>query len=607
MMLLLVAGCEMFPEDEPIAPQEGAVPTIAAKLVGDTKFEVTVTPAQGTAFYGYLISDKKVDVTGTGLVSVSYEGVVAGNADAREDATSAVQIVLDGKNVTVNSGKPAELAAAVQPATKYYIYAAGNSEQGLASAVVMDSVWTTDATVPDMSKAKVAATDSTVVITMNTVVKRGTGKVTYSAYDAYGKAVAQDIQVTDKDKLLAVDGKTVTFSTPDSITIGGKKVPTPGGVIIALNWEAKAFTNASPTNTKDIEALKSVVGSETLDPLTLFEREGKYGSGVVYRVPVKPWSFAYPSVENTVKGKKGLRSIANDTIDVTVDPVKFVSRTKISYWSGDPTCTITFAGEKNGSLYKSQSEISYATNSIIEKDTAVLLNVSVPVSRTLFNITIPEGAYYDVYGNPNAEFVSNKNFVQSSGWKLAEITGTYNVNANTEDSEFNQELYIALFPDATTVTIEALPKEENYGGLPCNIVIKGLMYPGSELKAVFYEEIAQVRIPAGQIIETDVKGTFDGYYDMTQKPGADGKYPLKTFTYKVGFDASGHAPVDLQVLEGYDPASQSGNGKIECLQAYIAYDTDFNSVWNAVLYDGQTVVANPWYKVTNTTMIKVNN
>ena len=116
----------------------------------------------------------------------------------------------------------------------------------------MDSVWTTDATVPDMSKAKVAATDSTVVITMNTVVKRGTGKVTYSAYDAYGKVVAQDIQVTDKDKLLAVDGKTVTFSTPDSITISGKKVPTPGGVIIALNWEAKAFTNASPTNTKDI-------------------------------------------------------------------------------------------------------------------------------------------------------------------------------------------------------------------------------------------------------------------------------------------------------------------------------------------------------------------
>lgn len=605
MMLLLVAGCEMFPEDEPIAPQEGAVPTIAAKLVGDTKFEVTVTPAQGTAFYGYLISDKKVDVTGTGLVSVSYEGVVAGNADAREDATSAVQIVLDGKNVTVNSGKPAELAAAVQPATKYYIYAAGNSEQGLASAVVMDSVWTTDATVPDMSKAKVAATDSTVVITMNTVVKRGTGKVTYSAYDAYGKAVAQDIQVTDKDKLLAVDGKTVTFSTPDSITIGGKKVPTPGGVIIALNWEAKAFTNASPTNTKDIEALKSVVGSETLDPLTLFEREGKYGSGVVYRVPVKPWSFAYPSVENTVKGKKGLRSIANDTIDVTAGPVKFVSRTKIDRTNSDPACFITAISEESGSTLKSRYPLSIGA--LAEEDTAVVLNINtLPDRGVLSTITIPEGAYYDVYGNPNAEFVSNKNFVWSYGLELKAIFGTYNVSADTEDNEYNQEDYSTLFPNATTVTIEALPKEENYGGLPCNIVIKGLMYPDFELKAVFYEEIAQVRIPAGQVIETDVKGTFDGYYDMTQKPGADGKYPLKTFTYKVGFDASGHAPVDLDVIPDGDRIS-GYTGNISSVEAYAFGYEEFNSEWNAVLYDGQTVVADPWYKVTNTTMIKVNN
>lgn len=603
MMLLLVAGCEMFPEDEPIAPQEGAVPTIAAKLVGDTKFEVTVTPAQGTAFYGYLISDKKVDVTGTGLVSVSYEGVVAGNADAREDATSAVQIVLDGKNVTVNSGKPAELAAAVQPATKYYIYAAGNSEQGLASAVVMDSVWTTDATVPDMSKAKVAATDSTVVITMNTVVKRGTGKVTYSAYDAAGNAVAQDIQVTDKDKLLAVDGKTVTFSTPDSITIGGKKVPTPGGVIIALNWEAKAFTNASPTNTKDIEALKSVVGSETLDPLTLFEREGKYGSGVVYRVPVKPWSFAYPSVENTVKGKKGLRSTANDTIDVTVDPVKFVSRTKIDRKNNDPACSITAISEDGGSTLKNR----YPLGALAEEDTAVVLSIKdLPRRGVLSTITIPEGAYYDVYGNPNAEFVSNKNFVQSYGLELKAIFGTYNVSAVTEDNEYNQEAYSTLFPNATTVTIDALPKEENYGELPCNIVIKGLMYPDFELKAVFYEEIAQVRIPAGQVIETDVKGTFDGYYDMTQKPGADGKYPLKTFTYKVGFDASGHAPVDLDVIPDGDPKS-GYTGNISSVETYAFGYEEFNSEWNAVLYDGQTVVADPWYKVTNTRMTKANN
>lgn len=580
MMLLLVAGCEMFPEDEPIAPQEGAVPTIAAKLVGDTKFEVTVTPAQGTAYYGYLISDKKVDVTGTGLVSVSYEGVVAGNADAREDATSAVQIVLDGKNVTVNSGKPAELAATVQPATKYYIYAAGNSEQGLASAVVMDSVWTTDATVPDMSKAKVAATDSTVVITMNTVVKRGTGKVTYSAYDAAGNAVAQDIQVTDKDKLLAVDGKTVTFSTPDSITIGGKKVPTPGGVIIALNWEAKAFTNASPTNTKDIEALKSVVGSGTIDPLTLFEREGKYGEGVVYRAPVKPWSLRYPTKGDVINNVKLTRSWANDTLDIRSELILFTDDTKIETVNTKNLFEYHWISPEAGEERSAQTTLdSYSY--IITADT--LVNLS-PMSAYMPNeanakmvsIFITEGSFTDIYGNPNAEFESNFNYVRPSDLTIDDIVASdYSVLGQVIDTIYNHQNLHDIFNSAS-ISIEKI-KEENFGGLKCNILIKNLFYEGSELKAVFHEEISTIQIPANQVLK------------LSAKKGKYSKYNNgKEFDYDVVFDTPDHSPLTLLV--------SVENQSISLFNGYPWYKVD-NFQSNLVVKDGQITAINPWYQI----------
>ena len=226
MMLLLAAGCEMFPEDESIAPQEGAVPTIATADVGDNGFKVTITPAEGTGFYGYLITDERTNVTGTGLTSVSYEGIVSGNADATDEKTSALEIVFSGKTVTVNNGKPAQLATTIQAGTKYYIYAAGNSEQGIASVVAADSVWTTDATAPDLSKSKVTSTDTSVVIAMNTVVKRGTGKVYYTVYDATGDAVANLSKIEAPASAIKVDGKNVTFHTPDSVGVKPNRIPT---------------------------------------------------------------------------------------------------------------------------------------------------------------------------------------------------------------------------------------------------------------------------------------------------------------------------------------------------------------------------------------------
>lgn len=599
MMLLLAAGCEMFPEDESIAPQEGAVPTIATADVGDNGFKVTITPAEGTGFYGYLITDERTNVTGTGLTSVSYEGIVSGNADATDEKTSALEIVFSGKTVTVNNGKPAQLATTIQAGTKYYIYAAGNSEQGIASVVAADSVWTTDAAAPDLSKSKVTATDTSVVIAMNTVVKRGTGKVYYTVYDATGGAVANLSKIEAPASAIKVDGKNVTFHTPDSVGVKPNRIPTPGGAIIGLSWDKGAFTNCAQ-EPKEIEALNE--SKPEPKPIDYYNLNGAYGkSGVIYRVPVKPWDIKYPNVENTVNGKKVLRSTENDT--TLTNNASFIAdgTAIVKEVAGiEPASTLTLSYQTDESEDVTTKKIVFDYSTVVllsaEDDTTINIGPAIPAAEVLnymTSITIPEGALLDAYGNPNAEFVSNYNFVAAAKVDIAGLEGNYLLDAIAKDT-INRGISLAGGP---TVVISELDKEKSFGGLKCNIKIENLLYAGSVLNAVYYEEIGQIQIPAGQLLGTEKDKTVDGYFDEDAKPDKDGKYPLKKFDATMYFDTPDRTPLILSVnnengvqIATYSPAS--------------TYTKD--ATWTLIVKDGQNPVINPLYTVPATTLTATN-
>lgn len=585
MMLLLAAGCEMFPEDESIAPQEGAVPTIATADVGDNGFKVTITPAEGTGFYGYLITDKRANVTGTGLTSVSYEGIVSGNADATDEKTSALEIVFSGKTVTVNNGKPAQLATTIQAGTKYYIYAAGNSEQGIASVVAADSVWTTDATAPDLSKSKVTSTDTSVVIAMNTVVKRGTGKVYYTVYDATGDAVANLSKIEAPASTIKVDGKNVAFHTPDSVGVKPNRIPTPGGAIIGLSWDEGAFTNCA----QEPKAIAALDESKPEDnPLDYYDIHGVYGkSGVIYRVPVKPWNIIYKSTGKNAANKAIIRE--DKSSNLPLGEAQFVSagQLKIAKGEVESTMTLSYENAEDAGLTTKKMNLDYSQ--VITKDSLISVGSLInprDIVPYMTSITIPEGAMYDVYGNPNAEFQSNYNFVQEATLKVETLAGTYALTAtgvNPEDGSSSSK--------NGTVTITALPKEVSFGGLMCNIEITGLVNGQTKaLKAMVYEELNQIWIPVYQEIGIREDVTVEGYPDTSKDP-VDGKYPDKVFDATLIFDTPNHGNLILSV----------DGTTISVYSAASVYSA--NATWQLDLKDHQTTVATE-YTVSDTKLAK---
>lgn len=587
MMLLLAAGCEMFPEDESIAPQEGAVPMIATADVGDNGFKVTITPAEGTGFYGYLITDKRTNVTGTGLTSVSYEGIVSGNADATDEKTSALEIVFSGKTVTVNNGKPAQLATTIQAGTKYYIYAAGNSEQGIASVVAADSVWTTDAAAPDLSKSKVTSTDTSVVIAMNTVVKRGTGKVYYTVYDATGAAVANLSKIEAPASAIKVDGKNVAFHTPDSVGVKPNRIPTPGGAIIGLSWDKGAFTNCAQ-EPKEIEALGIEVSKPENNPLDYYDIHGVYGEdGVIYRVPVKPWNIIYKYTGKDAANKAPIRE--DKSSNLPLDKAEFVSagQLKIAKGEVESTMTLSYENAEDAGLTTKKIDVNYSL--VITKDSLISVGSLInprDIVPYMTSITIPEGAMYDVYGNPNAEFQSNYNFVKEATLAATDLVGDYTFTATGINPKDGSSTNLN-----ETVSIKVLPKEESFGGLMCNIEITGLVDGQDKpLKAMVYEELNQIWIPVYQEIGIREDVTVKGYPDTSKKP-VDGKYPDKVFDATLIFDTPNHGNLILSV----------DGTTISVYSAASVYSA--NATWQLDLKDHQTTVATE-YTVSDTKLAK---
>lgn len=586
MMLLLAAGCEMFPEDESIDPQDGAVPKIATADVGDNGFKVTITPAEGTGFYGYLITDEKTDVTGTGLTSVSYEGLVSGNADATDEKTSALEIVISGKTVTVNNGKPEPLATTIQAGTKYYIYAAGNSEQGIASVVAADSVWTTDAAAPDLSKSKVTSTDTSVVIAMNTVVQKVSGKkVYYTVYDAKGDAVANLSKIEAPASAIKVDGKNVTFLTPDSVGAKSNRIPTPGGAIIGLSWDEGAFTNCAQ-EPKAIAALDE--SKPATNPIDYYDIHGVYGEkGVIYRVPVKPWNIIYKSTGKNAANKAIIRE--DKSSNLPLGEAQFVSagQLKIAKGEVESTMTLSYENAEDAGLTTKKIDVNYSL--VITKDSLISVGSLInprDIVPYMTSITIPEGAMYDVYGNPNAEFQSNYNFVKEATLAATDLVGDYTFTATGINPKDGSSTNLN-----ETVSIKVLPKEESFGGLMCNIEITGLVDGQDKpLKAMVYEELNKIWIPVYQEIGIREDVTVKGYPDTSKKP-VDGKYPDKVFDATLIFDTPNHGNLILSV----------DGTTISVYSAASVYSA--NATWQLDLKDHQTTVATE-YTVSDTKLAK---
>ena len=553
MLTMLVAGCEMFPpDDSQIAPVAGSAPTIDIPegSVGDSTFTVTITPAAGTGFYAYLITDTKSAIDGSSLLSQSYEGLYTGLENAAEI-----------ESVTIN----ANAAGGIMPGTLYYIYAVGASqEQGIASAAVYDSVYTTNSNVPifDDEVAFAASADGSYVdIALNDVVKAGEGKVYYDVFSTYGGYSIFDTKQVVPAGSIVYSGKIVRVKTPANV---------PNGAVVNITWDEGAFVNSADKMAKAYTVC-NYTGLDT-----------KLGDGILYRKAPVSWTISYPDV---LVNDTTLHSTAEDVIgieDLTADGFRFTIDSTIDALTAYPHITYH---NQNGSVFSYDGLGDY--DMLNDSTLVILVDPTYSIEKgTWMSIEIPANAFVDEYGNGNAAFSSNENFIYSFGWKMEDLLGTYQVSA--------YEGFSGNMLNVGPVTISAVASDDKGALEGTNVLIKDLLYEGSSLYATFGEEDGLLHIPAGQLITEDLDSmSIENYlpiYDYRENGD-------KIDTVVVGYEKFKPSLVFYgMTVNSYGvPSLLGGDITFQLVQPGVLNDTQadwisYNSYWASVIADGSSLV-----------------
>ena len=554
--MLLVAGCELFPPDNSqIAPVVGEAPEISISTPGtpdsDSAFTVTIVPAAGTGFYAYLITDEKAELDGAALLAQDYEGLYGGLEDAAK--TESVTISANAKG-------------GIMPGSLYYIYAVGASqEQGNPSAVVYDSVYTTNGNVPifdDVVTFSAASDGSYVDIALNDVVKAGEGNVYYNVFSTLrGNSIFSEKQVVPADSIL-YSGKIVRVKTPANV---------PNGAVVNITWDEGAFVNSAGTKAKAYNVCK-YTGLDT-----------KLGDGILYRKAPVSWTIAYPDV---LVNDTTLHSTAEDAIgieDLTADGFRFTVDSTVIGLTAYPHITYH---NQNGTVF---SYDGLGGSGMLNDSTFVIL---VDPTYSLekgpwMSIEIPANALVDEFGNGNAAFSSNDNFIYSFGWKMEDLYGTYQVSAF--------EGFSGSMLNMDPVTISAVASDDKEALEGTNVLIKDLLYKGSSIYATFGEEDGLLHIPAGQLIKDDLDSmSVKGYlpiYDYVEKGD-------KIDTVVVGYKKFKPSLVfyGMTVNSYGQPSPVGGDITFQLVQPGILTDApidwiSYNSYWASMIADGNSLVA----------------
>lgn len=541
---MLVAGCEMFPpDDSQIAPVAGSAPTIDIPegSVGDSTFTVTITPAAGTGFYAYLITDTKSAIDGSSLLSQSYEGLYTGLENAAEI-----------ESVTIN----ANAAGGIMPGTLYYIYAVGASqEQGIASAAVYDSVYTTNSNVPifDDEVAFAASADGSYVdIALNDVVKAGEGKVYYDVFSTYPDSEGNYYSIFDAKQVVPADsivysGKIVRVKTPANV---------PNGAVVNITWDEGAFVNSADKMAKAYTVC-NYTGLDT-----------KLGDGILYRKAPVSWTISYPDI---LVNDTTLHSTAEDTIglvNLASEGFVFVMDSTISILFNSPE--ITYYNQDN-------SVFSYPATQIgILSDSTFVVYVDpnqMPERGTWMSINIPAGTLSDEFGNTNAAFTSNQNFIYSFGWEMEDLYGNYEaIGISLYDGQIN------LNEEGSPLVIRPVGKDDKDAS-DNNVVIENLIQKGTKLYAKFGKDDGLLHIPAGQSLwdgedKISVYNNETGYGPIYGQDSVITGYKEFIPTY-VFYDYSGY---------GYDVT-------LSLVQPGYIMNVDpswsnYSSYWMSLIFDG---------------------
>lgn len=221
VICLMGAGCTEFEDFTPVDMGEGPAVTVTAEKTAVDAFKVTITPAEGTVYYSYIVTDEAMTVDPDQLLQAKYEG----SALVKAAEKPSVSGTLSNQNLGAT----------------YYVYAVASNEKGVCGAVASASVELPDeeapylVNVPDGNLYKATNGGRSVVLTFNETVVRGSGAITYDVtkgdLTSYANGTIESV---------VINNESVTITLPESVVFNENEAVS----YVFLDFAEGAFADA---------------------------------------------------------------------------------------------------------------------------------------------------------------------------------------------------------------------------------------------------------------------------------------------------------------------------------------------------------------------------
>lgn len=218
---LMGAGCTEFDDFTPVDMGEGPAVTVTAEKTAVDAFKVTITPAEGTVYYSYIVTDEAMTVDPDQLLQAKYKGSVLVKAAEKPSVSGT----LSDQNLGAT----------------YYVYAVASNDKGVCGAVASASIALPDeeapylVNVPDGNKYVATNGGRSIVLTFNETVVRGSGAITYDVkkgdLTSYANGTIESV---------AINNESVTITLPESVVFDENEAVS----YVFLDFAEGAFADA---------------------------------------------------------------------------------------------------------------------------------------------------------------------------------------------------------------------------------------------------------------------------------------------------------------------------------------------------------------------------
>ena len=420
LVVLALTSCNKW--DDPQTENYGVGPevavTIASAMPTDSAFTIQITPAAEATYYAYVISTAPAKVDSATLIKGGY--------------SNSVLKVSEKASLTIN-------VKTAEPNTTYYVYASACNEKGIVGKLASASIKTSDTGAPTPTAAQASAANKAYLVQFNQAILRGEGKVTavfYKEYDFENPVQSENVDVQ-------INGKVTQLTAVDA----------PAGAFVLFSWEEGAFVDATGNA---CGAFTSGVNPEGETVEDIFQ-------GLWLRVPTADWAIADSNVAPATGASIGDWTEFTGTITMPFDIFAIAEDAE------DGDIAVTYKGASRTTTYNLPAG-KYA----VSGKTISFVLPSEPVKGDIISVSVKEGIAFDVYGNPNSSYSSEKVVWKYVGFipTKENVLGTFSYLIDIEGTPY----------DLGQFTIEEYTGED---AKPGDVVIKNLYIPGSEIYGTY--------------------------------------------------------------------------------------------------------------------------